>query len=188
MATNAQPVAPNTNDAALPVPPASPTHEYEWDYCTGALLMEDYLTEHFAIAVKDNQAIHFSDEAARSCGLGTQLKGRIMHLSLVRDLAINYLLFTTIAHRLGIESTHRALDQGGCYSKPRVPVYPGDFIYVQFNLIRKEVRHVGPYPVRPKGTFPIEVQYAVMVIRDDEPLEVFHGTHEAQAAYIRPRG
>jgi acyl dehydratase len=144
-----------------------------WDHITDSGQMTEDRTAGFVVATSDDQKPHMSDEAARALPFG--LTSRIRHGAHVRDLAVNFLIPREVAKLLAIEKSHVAIDQGGSY-KPLLPVFPDEDIYCRFSF---EAR------VRRRGTFPIKLEYAVFVIRENQEVEVLYGAQEAQLVYLR---
>lgn len=142
----------------------------QWAYTTESVELTPSRLEHFIEATDDDQEAHTSDAAARELPFG--LKGRIVHGALVRDLAVNNLIRRSETRMLGVSATHLVIDTGGSYDPAKTAVYPGETIYVRYN--RKG---------RPrKGTFLVDITYAVFVQRGDEEVLVMTGTQSAVCA------
>lgn len=161
--------------STVSVEPQGPLNDPQesWDHTTESALMTDDRTRHFIEATGDDQKPHLNDNAARA--LPFNFKSRIMHGTLVRDVAVNYLVQRDLARRLGVEKTHAAMDKGGTYT-PLDAVYPGEKIHVRYNYRGR---------VRPRGTFPIGIEYAVFVLRDGQETKVMIGIQNALLVFYR---
>jgi acyl dehydratase len=161
------------NAAAVSADVLSPGPVPIWDHVTEKVLVTNHRIKSFIAATDDDQAPHVSDDAARALPFG--FKGRITHGALIRDVAVNKLIQRHLAEMLKIGETHTAIDQGGSY-KPYDVVYPGEFIFVR-------LRYIGR--ARPKGTFPMKIEYGVFLLREGREIMVMDGVQEALIVYMK---